>query len=664
MVDSASIGRRRSGGIPQLALLALVALVGGGAAPPAVAAAPDAVQTAAAPQDLHAPYGERPTAEYLEPRARAQIEHARQVLRVPYDFSFTDRTAESGITFEHRPTADGLADYAMVHYDHGNGLLVADVDRDQRLDLYFISQYGRNELWRNLGGGRFEDVTDAAGVGLADRVSVTGAFADLDNDGDADLYVTTVRMGNVLFLNDGTGRFTDATAASGLGHLGHSSTPVIFDYDNDGWLDVFLANVGVYTTDQRGAEGYYVGMPDAFQGHLRPERFERSLLFRNLGSGRFEEVSDRVGLDDRGWTGDATPIDVDRDGYQDLYVLSMQGDDHFYLNQGGRRFVDRSAQYFPRTPWGSMGVKAFDYNNDGGLDLLLTDMHSDMSHEIGPAEEKAKSMMTWGPQMLIEPENNIFGNALFERTLEGSFVEVSDARGVENYWPWGVSVGDLNADGWQDVLITSSMNYPFRYQVNSLLLNNAGERFVDSEFVLGIEPRAGGMTMKPWFELDCSAADAGHSLCERYTSGEGSYRVWGTLGSRSSAMADLDDDGDLDLVTSEFNSAPRVLVSDLAQRRPVQALRIRLVGSESNRDGLGAEVRVTTAGGEYTQVHDGKTGYLSQSSLPLYFGLGDSGPATEVRVTWPSGIVQTVQPPPGATAVFEIVEAREAPGPG
>jgi enediyne biosynthesis protein E4 len=613
-----------------------------------------------APRDLYAPEGQQPTADYLEPRARAQTDAARRELQVPYNFSFADRTAESGITFEHHATEDGLAEYAMVHYDHGNGVLLADVDGDRRPDIYFISQYGRNELWRNLGGGRFEDVTDAAGVGLGDRVSVTGAFADLDNDGDADLYVTTVRMGNVLFLNDGKGHFTDATAASGLGYVGHSSTPVIFDYDRDGKLDVFLSNVGIYTSNVRGAEGYYVGLQNAFLGHLYPERFERSLLFHNLGSGRFEDVTDRVGLQDVGWTGDATPIDVDGDGFQDIYVLNMQGDDHLYLNEEGRDFIEQSADYFPRTPWGTMGDKVFDYNNDGRLDLLLTDMHSDMTHEVGPAEEKDKAVPSWKPELLVAPENNIFGNALFERAVDGSFREVSDLRGVENYWPWGVSVGDLNADGWQDVVITSSMNYPFHYQMNSLLLNNAGRRFVDTAFLLGIEPRAGGVTMKPWFTLDCSGADHGHTLCERYTDGQGTYRVWGTLGSRSSAIADLDGDGDLDIVFGEFNSAPRVMLSDLAQRTGVHALSVRLVGTESNRDGLGAVVRVTTPGGVYTQVHDGKTGYLSQGSVPLYFGLGDSTEVTEVRVEWPSGIVQTIQAPQ-VSGPLEIVEAGSAP---
>ena len=135
------------------------------------------------------------------------------------------------------------------------------------------------------------------------------------------------------------------------------------------------------------------------------------------------------------------------------------------------------------------------------------------------------------------------------------------------------------------LFIASSMNFPFRYAVNSVLLNAAGERFVDSEFILGVEPRRDGRTAKPWFELDCSGRDRLHQVCRER---EGQFTVWGALGSRSSAIFDLDGDGDLDIVTNDFNSEPMVLVSDLAQRTAVRFLKVTLVGRASNRNGLGA----------------------------------------------------------------------------
>ena len=259
------------------------------------------------------------------------------------DFRFVDRIADSRITFQHRIVSDAGRTYKAVHYDHGNGLAVADVDGDGLPDLYFTTQVGTNGLWRNLGGGRFEDWTERAGVGAANRIGVSASFADIDNDGDPDLYVTTVRGGNLLFENVGGGRFRDISAASGLDYVGHSSSAVFFDYDRDGLLDLFLVNVGKYTTDEVGGDGYryYVGIArDAFFSHRFPELSEQSILFRNQGGNRFVDVSAAVGLQDSRWSGDASPIDVNEDGWTDLYVLNMQGDDE-YLREHRRQTLRR-----------------------------------------------------------------------------------------------------------------------------------------------------------------------------------------------------------------------------------------------------------------------------------------------------------------------------------
>jgi enediyne biosynthesis protein E4 len=563
-------------------------------------------------------------------------------------FRFT--AVDAGIRFRHRIVGDAGKSYKAVHYDHGNGLAAADVDNDGRVDLYFTSQLGGTELWRNLGGGRFEDVTARAGVRLADRVSVAATFADLDNDGDADLFVTTVKMGNVLFENTGGGVFRDVSAAAGVAATAHSSGIVPFDFDRDGLLDLFVANVGVYTTQLRAPEGYFVGFPDAFHGHLVPDRAERSFLYRNRGGLVFEEVAAARGLDDRGWSGDATMLDVDADGWLDLYVLNMQGDDHLWLNRGGR-FELATARWFPKTPWGSMGVKVLDANGDGALDLFVTDMHSDMTEDLAPAavaRERAKAQVLMDDHMLQGGADNIFGNALWLRD-GGGFREVSDAFGAENYWPWGVSAGDVDGDGFTDALVTASMNYPFRYGLNSLLLSDAGKRFLHRELVLGVEPRAGSVTRRDWFELDCAGADRGHPRCERCEPwcgralGPGRRTIDGTLGSRSSVLFDLEGDGDLDVVTNEFNGPPQVLVSDLATRRGVRSLEVTLAGTRSNRDGLGALVTLRLAGGRaLVQQHDGKSGYLSTSRLPLWFGWPAGETPEALEVVWPSGRRQRV----------------------
>jgi len=258
------------------------------------------------------------------------------------------------------------------------------------------------------------------------------------------------------------------------------------------------------------------------------------------------------------------------------------------------------------------------------------------------------------PRLIPEAANTlIFGNALFANRGGGKFDEISDSAGVETYWPWGPSVGDFNADGWPDIFVAAGMNFPFRYGINSLLLNDSG-RFQPREFVLGIEPRAHGKTDQTWFTLDCNSADRGNSLCTscehprsmvmqcRHVSG-GGVEITGALGTRSAVALDLDGDGDLDIVTNEFNGPPQVLISDLAQRRDVRSLTVRLRGTRSNRQGLGAEVTVLLANGRrILTARDGKSGYLSQSDLPLYFGLGKADSVSAIQVRWPSGETQTV----------------------
>ena len=562
---------------------------------------------------------------------------------------------ESGITFVHHIVEDAGRRYKAVHYDHGTGLAVADVDGDGLYDIYFVNQVGGNELWKNVGGGRFRNITAEAGVGVPGRISVAASFADIDNDGDEDLFVTTVRGGNVLFENDGRGHFTDITKQAGLDLVAHSSGAVFFDYDNDGLVDLLVCNVGRYTTDQKGPDGAYIGLEDAFFGHLHPDRFEYPILYKNLGHNRFKDVTAEVGLRPAGWAGDATVADLNGDGWPDIFVLNMQGRQHYLENVGGRKFVDKTQQYFPRAPWGAMGAKFFDFDNDGRPDLFVTDMHSDMFEALPPSREKEKARVHPPAQGLGgDPDDFVFGNAFFHNVGGGRFEEISDRIGVENYWPWGPSVGDLNADGWDDIFIASSMNYPHRYGINSVMLNDRGQKFVDAEFILGVEPRRDGRTHTPWFELDCLQEGLGTDLCRGQT---GRITVMAPLGSRSSVIFDLDGDGDLDIVTNDFNSAPQMLVSDLAQHRSIHWLKIVLAGTASNRDGLGATVRVRAGGRVYTKFNDGKSGYLSQSVLPLYFGLGDANEVERVEVDWPSGRRQ-VETPPGVNRVLRIVEPR------
>lgn len=603
----------------------------------------------AADKQIVNPFGNTNTLKALEANKRQQIE-ASKSWKTFHDFQFSDEIEKTGITFEQRPVDDGAKNYIAVHYDHGNGLAVADVDADGRLDFYFVNQVGGSQLWRATGKGKFENITASAGVGLEDKIGVAASFGDIDNDGLPDLFVTTVRGGNHLFKNLGSGKFADITEAAGLSVKRplHSSGAVLFDFNRDGLLDLFVCNVGNYTRNDKGRGGFYLGRIDAFSGWRFPNRSEQSVLYQNLGGGKFEDVSKRMGLEHFGWSGDATVCDINSDGFQDLYVLSMSGDDKLYLNDAGKRFIEATASYFPKTPWGAMGAKFFDFDLDGALDLYVTDMHSDMTgaqiaagdKNISPLFEKAKSdpwcTVEWSPEALRGATNNIMGNAFYRNLGGGKFKEISSKVGTETYWPWGVTVADFNADGYEDVFVTAGMGYPLRYAINSLLLNEGGARFVDSEFVLGIEPRRNNRIEKEFFDLDCSEADKRHNLCRGRT---GAVTVVGSLSSRSSAAVDIDEDGDLDIVTNEWADRPMALLSNLSERKNLHYLQIKLTGAGS---AVGATVRVFAGGKIYTRYNDGKSGYLSQSVMPLYFGLGDATQVEKIEVTWPSGTKRTV----------------------
>jgi len=583
--------------------------------------------------------------------------------RVFHDFTFADRRQESGILYRNRVVDDAGRMIITAHYDHGNGVAVADVDGDQLLDIYFVNQVGSSQLWRNLGGGKFEDITEAAGVGLSDRIGVAASFADTDNDGDADLYVTTVRGGNALFENDGQGVFRDITKDAGLTYFGHSSGAVFFDYDRDGRVDLFLVNVGKYTTEtehvvvndrytgpDQTEHSYYISNPDAFAAHLKPNRVESSVLYHNISGNRFEPVSPQTKLIDISWTGDATAADLNSDGWPDLYLVCMQGHDEYYQNVEGKYFERKSREVFPATPWGSMGIKAFDFDNDGDLDIYVTDMHTDMAKDLTPDQEDTKIPKdAMDPSRMATDGNHVWGNAFFVNQGNGQFVESSDALGTENFWPWGFSVDDLNADGYNDIFVTASMSFPFRYATNRLLLNNRGEQFLSSEFLLGVEPRRDGRTAIPWFELDAAGKDYAHPVCELLRKKDIYLQrcvAWGALGSRSSVIFDIENDGDLDIVTLDFNAPPMVLISNLSeQNKSLHFLKIVLEGKQSNRDGLGAAVRVRAGSDTLMKVNDGKSGYLSHSRMPLYFGLGEHEAVDSIEVTWPSGKTQSVAAP-------------------
>jgi hypothetical protein len=578
---------------------------------------------------------------------------------------FWECAAEVGIDWRMHflPNEQGQT-FKINLYDHGSGLAVGDFDDDGHDDVYFCNQLGRNALYRNQGDGTFRDVTEAAGVALGDRVCTGATFADYDRDGRLDLFVTSTRGGNVLFRNLGGGKFKDVTKQAGLSHIGHSQTAVFFDFDNDGRLDLYLTNTAEWTSEEYDrASRYFIGKGDF--GSVGLSRKEHNILYRNNGDGTFTNVTARAGLAGTGWSGDAVAFDYNDDGHLDLFVACMFGRCQLYRNNGDGTFTDVTLAVLGQTPYGATGARVFDFDNDGRLDLHVVDMHSDMwmgldwgnrSRETAQKVQKQKFRYINGPMVENDPaiiesekefarridfrhEEVIFGNALYRNEGGGKFKEMSDAAGLETFWPWGIATGDFDNDGHEDVFLPAGMGYPFYYWPNSLLMNQADGTFRDRAAELGIEPPPRG----EYFADRIDSLRAARS-------------------SRSAAAGDFDGDGRLEIVTNNFNDQPYFYKNQLPQKNYIA---FRLRGTRSNRDAIGAIIRLHRGKEILTRQVQAAGGYLAQSSRTVHFGLGDRTEIDRIEITWPSGLRQRLDAfrINAVTDIIEPAEKSNAPAP-
>ncbi len=514
---------------------------------------------------------------------------------------FIDITAKSHVVF------NGQASHTSKKYlieTMGSGVATFDYDNDGLLDIFFVngapltvpmdkeaipqktgSLYW-NRLFRQKKDGTFENVTEKAGLeGIGYGMGV--AVGDYDNDGYEDLYVTAYG-GNRLYHNNGKGGFADVTQKSGVGGSGWSTSATWVDLDNDGLLDLVVLRY----VDWKFEDVWCGEHREGYRSYCHPDIFKpiTPFVYHNDGDGRFTEVATKIGIDKPGKGLGIAIADFDRDGKIDLVVANDSMFEHLYRNKGNGTFeeVGMTAEIAVdndgRT-YAGMGVDFQDYDNDGQPDLIITNL----------ANQRY---------------------ALYRNNGDSTFSYDGYASGIAGmtllHSGWGIRFLDYDNDGLKDLLIaqghdldTIELNYPqLHYKEPMLLARNTGKGFVD---------------------ISASSGDVFH-------------QAWS---GRGMAIGDLDNDGRVDAVVTTNNGPAYILHNETVTTN--HWLTLSLVGHRSNRDGIGALIKLTTSAGSQYLTVTSSGSYLSSSDKRAHFGLGTDVAAKLIEIHWPSGVIQKLE---------------------
>jgi hypothetical protein len=503
---------------------------------------------------------------------------------------FTDITSQSGIRFVHNAGKEGKK---YLPETMGSGVVVFDADGDGWQDILFINSKNWTPrarksiaaLYHNNHDGTFRDVTRGSGLDI-EMYGLGGAAGDYDNDGRDDLYITALE-GDRLFHNEGGGKFRDVTAQSGIRNANFAASAAWFDYDRDGKLDLFVAN---YV--QWSAKGdLWCSLDGATKSYCTPESYKgtASKLYHNLGGGKFADVSRQAGV------GDPTSkslgvviLDYNNDGWPDIFVANDTQPNKLYRNKGNGAFQDEAvsagvAFSEDGVARGAMGVDAADYDHSGRAHLLVGNFSN---------------------QMLALYHNE--GNGLFVDEAPRSTIGRSSLLTLT----FGLFYFDYDLDGWLDIFTANG--------------------HIDEE-IGRVQPKV------QFAQAPLLFHNLGKGRFEDVTKAQPSPFRRPIVG-RGAAYGDFDHDGDLDIVISTNNGPAYLYRNDGGNRN--HWLHLTLVGSRSNRDGIGAKVTLESAGGrQWNTVRSGAS-YCSQSELALTFGLGRDSEASTIEVEWPSGVKQ------------------------
>ncbi|MGH6690897.1 MAG: CRTAC1 family protein, partial [Gammaproteobacteria bacterium] len=558
--------------------------------------------------------------------------------------------------------------FGMIRHGPG-GISAADVDGDGFYDL-FVPDGVESKLFRNLGDGRFADVTAAAGLAGLDGVSV-GVFADVDNDGDRDLFVSRTFSPNQLFRNRGDGTFEDATAGSGLGEDCCTTVASWGDIDNDGLLDLYV--------------GRYLDPREAIPTTFYARNGEPNRLYRNLGPGsdgqvRFEDVTERAGVGETGLCLGTVFGDYDDDGDADLYVVNDFGRNTLYRNDGGGTFTDVTVASGTLAYGAGMSAAFADYDGDGRLDLYVANIRSEHgwfaeSPTVWRYMANSWRQGVWRTDMPLYMEIfrqsgtrfvEVFrqmasGNTLLRNRGDGTFEDVTwDAGANPVGWYWGSNFGDLDNDGDQDL-----------YSANGWVYNDPGTE-IELEFLDNVVGSQAEYKTGRFFDPAHFGRRSWHGWernCYLRNNRDGTFTEIGRamntdllLNSRGTAVADFWNRGVLDIAVAASTDRHALLRNEIASGR--NWLVVKLIGAAgelengTNRDAVGARVIIRTNG--LQQLREVMLGdsYGSQSTLHLHFGLDRAAHADEMIVRWPcSGLMQRFEHV-AANRYYEIKEGQ------
>ena len=587
----------------------------------------------------------------------------------------------SGISFTNRLSDErSLTNQIFLN---GSGVAAGDFDGDGLCDLYFCGLDSANKLYRNLGGWRFADVTSTARAACADQASTGCVFADIDGDRDLDLLVNGIAAGTRLFLNDGRGRFRERTDQAGLRDGKGSHSMALADIDGDGLLDLYVVNYRNDTMRDMPDLEFKVGVTNGVyrlismngQPASTPElkgRFtfdgaggvlengEADSLYRNLGGGRFTKLSwtDGTFLDESSapieipydWGLSAIFRDLNGDGSPDLYVCNdFQSPDRIWINDGNGRFRVPDRNAIRQTSLFSMGVDVADVDRDGQDDIFVADMLSREHARRQVQVMDARAFAQVRSNMGMRPQ--VSRNTFFHNRGNGTYAELARYSGIEaSDWSWSPVFLDVDLDGYEDLLITTGHWRDAQHSDIARQIDEAKtRRAMSSQEELGLRrqfPRLDTPNVAFRNRGDLTFEEIGEA--------------WGfdsQLISQGIALADLDNDGDLDVIVNSLNSGPTLYRND----SPGARIRVRLRGKTPNTSGVGATVRVAAPGlpAQQQEIICGGR-YLSGDDCSRTFALRYSGDRANIEVTWRSGRRSVITGAP-ANHLFELDEAKALP---